>query len=784
MPLNSWTPLISIIEMEAEMEGQRASNTRYKSALDWGRDEMPDDLDWRGALEAYDYADTGRRRAYEALGHVLHLVQDMGQPDHATNRPHPGNYLKDKGFPTEKLGYEALWREHNTWPLGATPKRVTSIEGAMNDMARAAQAAESRRGLPMADENASGLGPFHLEFPGASNVKEAFWRWAIRDNLWVKYELHVPLIPTINYPNNQDERTRKYLDLGNELMPLIEEQGAGLLIFFHDVVNPPPFVESVEIVQGGGTKYNKKWTDQTGGDRVTGRQASGSGGALEAGEQATVRIQFGPWQREPGPTGLYTDNSPKVREPVQEVVIWAVPSGASGQGCEREGVVRVDGGMTGDPDDSRGTSTWQGTFNPQKSGTLCIEAKDKNNHWKNRDRPGDVLDANPASAARVTSEAPYDWTGYEPGPDLNHSFTVGAPPGTECGQTGYTPEQLEEMRWGTWKGTWTRNTQGKEFDVAVGGHGKFWTTYSSEEKLSAEFRSSDKQYYPLNAEIEPPSYLTFGHTNGTYSEKGVIDVEYVDGFREHKDIDRASDAGVQGGINLRSDGGSDGPEYNLTPMEGDENDMDALVNLDGPVCPGEPISGTQTRESGNSSEVFWHHVVETWSFTFTPSKPPEHVTLLRTSFTAGYPEVTFWASSYQRRVDDMLQAVITELTARQRFNEVIQLQQVMDPALQYAYDEAQPVLDEHWTAVSAAYGAMDELWVSDEPGADAEYDQELAKLRSAIDRWKEAKGAIEERLASATEQAASLAQPVKPDVAENLRKLAADLRAKGLETVR
>lgn len=79
----------------------------YDGALDWARDGAGTSnlRSWRGAFEAYDYSDSSRREAYWRLGHVVHLLADMAEPDHATLTPHGGS-----GFvlprDAEKLPFE------------------------------------------------------------------------------------------------------------------------------------------------------------------------------------------------------------------------------------------------------------------------------------------------------------------------------------------------------------------------------------------------------------------------------------------------------------------------------------------------------------------------------------------------------------------------------------------------------------------------------------------------------------------------------------------------------
>jgi hypothetical protein len=127
---NSW------VEAYYQYGGTKAGDrsARYLSALQWAWDGMRDGRHWRGAIEAYDYTDGSKKRAYVALGHVLHLLQDMGQPDHARNRPHPCSWIRGflksqklsdsevNSLVADRLGYESLWAEQTQWPRGNTPR--------------------------------------------------------------------------------------------------------------------------------------------------------------------------------------------------------------------------------------------------------------------------------------------------------------------------------------------------------------------------------------------------------------------------------------------------------------------------------------------------------------------------------------------------------------------------------------------------------------------------------------------------------------------------------------
>lgn len=87
-------------------------NDRYYSARDWGYggnriDESLNRLTFSQAIQQYSqYSLEGKRRAYLMLGHVIHLLQDQGQPDHANLEAHAGSGMTQKQAYLEE--YELL----------------------------------------------------------------------------------------------------------------------------------------------------------------------------------------------------------------------------------------------------------------------------------------------------------------------------------------------------------------------------------------------------------------------------------------------------------------------------------------------------------------------------------------------------------------------------------------------------------------------------------------------------------------------------------------------------
>ena len=63
----------------------------YKWALNNNQDAQSDvdgNFSWGQAIERYDYTPQSKQNAYRTLGHILHLMEDMGQPAHVHDDAH------------------------------------------------------------------------------------------------------------------------------------------------------------------------------------------------------------------------------------------------------------------------------------------------------------------------------------------------------------------------------------------------------------------------------------------------------------------------------------------------------------------------------------------------------------------------------------------------------------------------------------------------------------------------------------------------------------------------
>ncbi len=470
----------------------------YPSALEWARDGAgtQDLRNWKGAIEAYDYAPSARAEAYFRLGHVVHLVADMAEPDHATNTVHAASgyayprdlnlilaFLKGKVDPlpgfwveksalersmayfaargVERLGFEGFIEGRHAVLFPSPPqvrsnKRLT-LDGTFRTMAELSQGAIRDKGFPV---------PIGVrKHPYATDADQA-----ALGALGASYSF----FPAIDFEDAAE--SARYLGLARELLTGATRLNAGLLEFFHDIVNPPPYVRSVRIGQGGRPVYHAYWKDikhtvegvhpnenakaadmlgkkgfdhkyryetvygreLVGGPQErasaegptlfganVGKPKRGTGPALRPGIQAEVRIEFGP-----DPAGF--------EAPPERMAEVAVAMGGR----------RVEGRLvdTG--------AAWVGTFTPvlgegEEEAELQIEISGTDVHHHGFEGrvttaghdpiprvQGYALDTEPELPAKTLYDAGsrFPIKNYRPGVDRNHKIAVRrdeAPPAAE-----------------------------------------------------------------------------------------------------------------------------------------------------------------------------------------------------------------------------------------------------------------------------------------------------------------------------------------------------------------
>jgi len=469
----------------------------YEDALSWaknGAGTKDNPFHWEGAIEAYDYTTNSRQEAFYRLGHVIHLLVDMSEPDHSSNMPHPGsgkiipdtidemfgepviNRLKKIGSGNTSKTYkptiktEALKSLLNLLYLkfrGQAPnqkERLTGFEGLIEEnvdhrlvidfflneeavkisqkplLPRAAPpvAAQNIQKAKDLDDYFKQLAAISKKAQRASGLPLALGCKDIGTLLTpvIGYE-PIYILPTID--TNDPSAQAPYYNLAWPLITKSVEYSAGLMEDFHDIVNHPPYVQAISLVQAGGGSYRARWEDiletkstgrteesfydvkyrgfQNKYDYVKERKLITSlNGTFMAGIPIKISIRFG-------------SDAYAVSERVDPTSVVV-----------RMGGEIATGGMTG-------PATWEGRFLPKvgadmgsREFKLEIEAKDIHAHFPRTGYPdkGYLLDAEPATPAKASSRSPYDWLGYTQGPDKNHSVSVFTEPVAE-------PEPEEEI---------------------------------------------------------------------------------------------------------------------------------------------------------------------------------------------------------------------------------------------------------------------------------------------------------------------------------------------------
>ena len=426
----------------------------FTNAYRWGRDGgglMDDQQNWYGALKAYDYTPDSKQVAYRRLGHVAHLLEDMAAPDHANLAAHPGS-AKTK---SEILGMVAplagllvglaaggVWGALASWALGHTmvviivwlagerygfeylirkrsvdwgkflvpqpePEYRASLKAYFDLMAEDSETELASSGLL---NGRTALGVDDL-FIGALEL------WGI--TVFQGFDTGIPLLPAID-PNNAAE-VKGYSDLADSLLTKALARTAGLLMWYYDIVDFPPYVKQVSITQGGETKYKVEWQDMPqwdgdiGANRIVSRKPNLlSNKTLESGKPAEISVVFGPiggTEKNPVPKKI---SRPEVRV----------------------GGVKVAGNLVAD-------NVWKGEYTPQLGGCkeelkdIEIIAYDRDRHhihgldddegYRFDGQYGEKLDSDPASPAKLRGQdavhwplPPYDWIGYTPEWDKDH----------------------------------------------------------------------------------------------------------------------------------------------------------------------------------------------------------------------------------------------------------------------------------------------------------------------------------------------------------------------------
>jgi hypothetical protein len=439
--------------------------TRIYSARDRGHGgdriidpENPTRMTFIDGIEQYNkYTDQGKKNAYLMLGHVMHLLQDQAEPDHSRLVPHPASGKNEPDWYKEislceirsveaganafsmcplglrltcfliasgiaygacqdsinkdDVGFE--WLIDNEWDFSTREEASSRIEAsgirkqpnydsffqALGDYAR--QKVEDL-GLESDYENSNSLGCGTLDIP--------------------------PKIPAADPDidkNNPREKNR-YLELADYVASEAVCLGAGLLEYFYEIVNHPPYVKRIVVTTGdigiprlvdrreitdSRIKYDAHWQDiydeET--DKIVTLRAFRKmiDEPIDPKQEIHLYIELGP-QLEPE-KGKFASRielkignfsaTPTLRMAGDRrpVYIATIPAGAIAMNCgESELKIPVE-----------------------------IRAWDRRAHFGIRTATGEEIDANPISVAKVNTDSEsFIFDGYEPGIDTSHAIRV------------------------------------------------------------------------------------------------------------------------------------------------------------------------------------------------------------------------------------------------------------------------------------------------------------------------------------------------------------------------
>ena len=196
-----------------------------------------------------------------------------------------------------------------------------------------------------------------------------------------------------------------YSLIGSRMFPPVIEHTAGLIEHFFDIVNHPPYVQSLEVSQPNEYRYAAHWEDRK-------EPPSASITIADVAERRLTREDEGPTSESDGDEGL-SPGTATVRitfsEPVRSVAVNA--GGRALQGSLDPGETVWTGEMQVEPE---GPS--------KETRVIAVSAVDKNNHYGNE---GGTLDADPATPARRIEDYPdYTWTRYESGEDRHYAVPI------------------------------------------------------------------------------------------------------------------------------------------------------------------------------------------------------------------------------------------------------------------------------------------------------------------------------------------------------------------------
>ncbi len=401
-----------------EQQPSTEVGNRFYSARDWayGAGRIDENLNRMTFTQAItEYGNGSKKRAYLILGHVLHLLQDQAMPDHAGLLSHTfSSSTEEDAFNTipfcellfaaieasafadcgglvcplcaipcaavasevagvayqacldaydpSEVGYERYVTDF--WSTSGLQSRVlqTGIQKKSNydeyfaSMSAASLSAAASSGLSQ---------PLGLE----TNPGAPFW----------------PLEPSID-----SDEFGAYQQLTDTVALPAICIGAGLLEYFYDIVNPPPFVQRFLVTQGDVERFRVEWV----GSATPRSRVVKTNLPLIPGIPCTLKVECGPRDAHDYGRSMSTLTA------TAEAYLQVGPMG---------GLAPVDLSQS-----QVGTYTFTPGCSTKHINFKITGGKDKGlPHLAGRSPLGDSLDMNPQTVAQASSTAPYSWNGYE-----------------------------------------------------------------------------------------------------------------------------------------------------------------------------------------------------------------------------------------------------------------------------------------------------------------------------------------------------------------------------------
>jgi hypothetical protein len=475
-----WESYFKLIDSEVP----EPKNDRYISAVEWGSEDgfahkeagvSGDKMNFKGAIEAYNLSSPdGKKEAYIRMGHVLHLLQDLAQPDHAHSKHHAASSMDEKeAFETMYVceARAATIIEHGLPACAAfgflSPLCIAGVLIAAGIEEAACRDYENEVGFEKlikdkwsdVDPDVSlnfkqylehnennyttifsnlisdvkeatllplplGLGSVTLSPLGAAVIDIA------KGGGIVPYETIPGVDPDIDITDPKE--VAPYIQLAQKVVSMAIMRSAALLQLFYEIVNPPPIVERIVAMKGipgmeptGFAEFSQGSShthcsfsqikydarwEQVGTRRM---KVIETNLPLSSSHAVYVFILFGPHS--------LTGKSKRMDRNSVSLKLTSL------QGELQQPDVRMYQGY----DESVGEYYW-GSFNPPNQSTgnyeiwFEINGQDATAH---RAEKNTWIDSDPASIAivdteRIVGDVIYPFKNYDPGKDRNHSIFV------------------------------------------------------------------------------------------------------------------------------------------------------------------------------------------------------------------------------------------------------------------------------------------------------------------------------------------------------------------------